>query len=103
MQQQAAASLKKIRYEVRRILLGVPTDPTADVVQFGFRPLADGPVPPASVVSGAWETANGRYYATCLVGPGGAYVPTAGQYTVWLKITDAPEIPYDPVDLLTIT
>lgn len=104
--QQSAESLENIRYEVRATRLGASYDPSSDVVEFGFTPGTDTTVPPASTVDGAWEVigtgANTRYYAVCLVGPGGTTL-TAGEYVVWLRIGDDPQVPYNPVNILTIT
>jgi hypothetical protein len=47
-------------------------------------------------VAGNWITVpnyNYPYMAQCLIGPGGSTAPTTGTYSVWVQITDAPEIP----------
>jgi hypothetical protein len=50
---------------------------------------------PASLTfyAATWDTASSAYYALCLVGPGGTTTLTAGIWTVWVQVTDNPEIP----------
>lgn len=74
---------------------GAVVNPTADAVVMAL-PLAG-----VAPVSGDWKTASWEtdssstptvYYARMIVGPGGtAYA--AGEYDVWVKVTDNPEIP----------
>ena len=76
---------------------GVPYNPTADVVQFAFMP-NDVQVPQVSDwVNGSWETVATNiiypYNARCLVGSSGSTALTAGNYVMYLKITDSPEVP----------
>lgn len=76
---------------------GVAVDPTSDTAVMAF--LA-GAGPPES---GDWKTASWdtdptttppTYQARCLIGPsGGTVTLTAGIWTVWVKVTDSPEIP----------
>jgi hypothetical protein len=40
--------------------------------------------------------------ARCLVGPGGSITLSVGNYRIWVRITDAPEIPIIPTDSLEI-
>ena len=70
------------------------------------------PVPSGPPAGGDWKTASWEtdatttpptYYARCLVGPGGTVPLAPGTYMIWLKITDAPEIPARPVAPITIT
>lgn len=64
-------------------------DPTSDVVEFAFEPTnAD----PTSWTIGSWETINSRYFARCLVGPGGDVTLSVDGYWVWVRVTDNPEI-----------
>lgn len=49
-----------------------------------------------------WETISGRYYARCLVGPGGTVTLAVGNCNVWVKVTDNPEVPIMPAGTLTI-
>jgi hypothetical protein len=73
---------------------GGPVNPTADTVQFAFVPTTSGTVSPASYVTGTWlvPVAN-TYYAACNIGPLGTITLTPGIYTVWVKVTDNPEVP----------
>ena len=104
MIRQAVTSLKYVRYSVTATVNGVPRDPTGDVVQFAF--VAQGVNPTSGDLKAAsWETVTGppsQFVARCLVGPGGTVALTKGRYQVWIKITDAPEIPLDPIGLLEI-
>ncbi len=68
------------------------TDPTGLAVSFAF-PVTDGA--PSSTVSGQWDPTgwvDGRAIAQCLVGPG-ANVLAVGNYDVYVKWTDSPEVP----------
>lgn len=77
------------------------TDPTGDVVQMAF-PTDDNPT---TWYNGSWDPAGAVdkmpgqgsvYLARCLVGPGGGVVTLTAQaapYNVYVKITDAPEVP----------
>ncbi len=107
MYSQSALSLKYVRVPVRVTKNGVAVDPTGDVVQMAF--MAQGAGDPAG---GDWKTASWEtdptttpptYYARCLVGPGGTATLAKGTYLVWVKITDVPEVPADPVAPITIT
>ncbi len=106
MYAQSVLSLKYVRVPVRVRKSGVAVDPTADVVAMAF--MAGGAEP----ASGDWKAATWEtdptttpptYYARCLVGPGGTVTLAKGVWMVWMKITDAPEIPADPVAPITIT
>jgi hypothetical protein len=101
-----STSLQYVGVDVRATLAGVATDPTSDTVKMAF-------VAPAAIPnSGDWNSATwstdstGKtpiYTAFCLIGPGGTIALTAGTYAVFVKVTDAPEIPVLPVaGLLTI-
>lgn len=69
-------------------------DPTATTVVMAFT--LDG-AEPSSWQTASWETDADTdpdtYYARCLIGPGGTITLTEGSYTVWVKVTDSPEIP----------
>lgn len=107
MPRQSALSTEYLRYTVKAKLLGVDYNPTADSVQFAFPAAGVAPVT-GDWKAGSWETLptqlNGTYYvAKCLVGPtGGVIALPAGDYNVYLKITDAPEVPVRLVDTLTV-
>lgn len=86
---------------------GVPYNPTSDTVQFAFMPTAVQQPVTADWVNGAWETVPTNfiypYNAKCLVGPTGSTALTTGDYVVYLKITDNPEIPVRACAQLTIS
>jgi hypothetical protein len=81
---------------------GAPYDPTADVVAFAF---VNGNAYPATWYTGSWQTTvQGNYLAQCLIGPVGGVVALApATYTVWVKITDDPEVPVLSTGSLQIT
>lgn len=70
-------------------------DPTGDTVTAAF--VATGLPGASDWKTGSWQTvtANGvtSYYARCLVGPGGAFIPVAALYKMFIKVTDSPEVP----------
>lgn len=93
---QSAASLEYVRVPVAARSAGVAVDPTGDTVVMAFLAGAGAPE------SGDWKTASWdtdsstyppTYRAQCLVGPAGAVTLTAGVYSVWVKVTDSPEVP----------
>lgn len=92
----SSASLQYLSVPVQSFKAGAAYNPTSDAVQFAFL-LGFGSTPTAGQwVNGSWITQpnyNYPYAAQCLVGSGGATALTVGVYTVWLKITDNPEIP----------
>lgn len=80
-------------------------NPTTDTVQMAFTTQGVNPQP-SDWKTATWNTtvtlgAN-QYMAQCLVGPGGTVQLAAGSYQYWVKITDNPEVPELPVDLITI-
>lgn len=91
------ASTEYIRVPMASERSGAPYDPTGDTVQMAF---LTGAGPPES---GDWKTASWdtdsttyppTYRAQCLIGPaGGTVTLTAGVYSVWVKVTDSPEVP----------
>ena len=86
----STASLEYVRVPVTASKSGVAYDPTADAVAMAFQAT---PAAPSLFYNGAWETTGTAFYALCLVGPGGVVQLSPGTWYVWVKITDAPEIP----------
>ena len=89
-------TLEYVRVRVVAKKLGAVVDPTGDTVAIAFTN------PGAVPVSGDWKTAAWEtdtstaphtYWAVCLVGTGGAVTLTEGEYSVFVKITDSPEVP----------
>jgi hypothetical protein len=72
---------------------GLTYNPTADTAEIAF--VGPGVTPaPGDWHAGTWETAGtGVYYARLLVGPVGGLVLATGAYTMWIRITDNPEVP----------
>lgn len=79
-------------------------DPTSFPVEAAFP--AD-EVEPAGGdwVSASWETpeVGPRYFARCLVGPGGTITLSNGTYDAWIRITTGTEVVIKKVGVLIIT
>lgn len=72
---------------------GTTVNPTADLVEFAFLPVGDTPDGTATWVAGAWFAGTGAgYFAEILIGPAGVVTLPVGQYAVWLRIHDNPEV-----------
>lgn len=100
----SSLSTEYVQVPVAATAAGVAINPTTDVVQFAF--MATGSPGTTDWKLGSWQTiAPNTYLAQCLVGPGSGGVPlTAGTtYSIWIKVTDNPEVPVRQVGLLKIT
>jgi hypothetical protein len=77
--------------------VGLPYNPTGDVVKFAFMPTATQVPVTGDWVAGAWDTNTTNvlypYAAKCLVGPTGTVTLGIGSYIIYIQITDNPEIP----------
>jgi hypothetical protein len=71
---------------------GTSYNPTGDVVEVAFKTPGVDPAGP-DWHAASWETAGTAYYARLLVGPVGGLVLAVGTYRMWIRITDAPEVP----------
>jgi hypothetical protein len=98
-------STQYVQVPVDTTFNGTPFNPTGDPVAMAFMPSP----PDANPGSGDWKTAvwqtlpNGVYAVRLLIGPGtGGLVLTVGNYNIWLRITDNPEIPTQNVGILRI-
>lgn len=101
----STTSLEYVRVQVDAIKNGAVYDPTTDVVAFAFLDRGKGnDLSGASWLVGSWETSPaGTHYARCLIGPGGGVATlAAGAYSVWVKISDSPEIPIKKSGALTV-
>lgn len=85
-------------------------NPTSDVVKFAFMPIPGGGTSSNPGLSdwhnGSWSTpSTGVYVAQILVGPanGGVVLAGVGTYTIWISISDNPEVPVDVVGVLQLT
>jgi hypothetical protein len=95
-------STEYVQVQVSFTVAGVSTSPTGDQVQMAF--MKGGAIPGNSDWhSAVWEAAGSTYYAQCLVGPASGVVLAPGTYSVWLKVTDSPEVPVRSPAQLTIT
>lgn len=75
----------------------VTSDVTLDAQTVEFAILTAAPVDGTTWTAGAWTgTAGTTRIARILVGPGGTLDPGVGSYTVFVRVTDTPEIPAIP-------
>jgi hypothetical protein len=97
----ANIALSSLSLEKISVAVTATANPTGDTVQMA---VALNYTNPVTWVAATWVTVAGVYYATVLIGPGstlGALAP--GIYSVWVKITDNPEIPVKrALDTITI-
>ena len=86
------------------IVTAIGGNPTTDVVAMAFTTGAD--PQPGDWKTASWDTTtalgSNQYLAQCLVGPGGTVQLAVGQYSIWVKVTDNPEIPILPAGQLGI-
>lgn len=92
----AAENLQYVPSEVVLRDSGAVPNLSTDVVQMAF------PAQGVKPIAGDWKAASwetdatatpSRYFARCLVGPGGAVTLAAGIFDVWVKVTHSPELP----------
>ncbi|MEU5043161.1 hypothetical protein [Streptomyces griseorubiginosus] len=107
MQRIDRSSREYAQASVRASVQGEPYNPTADAVEFAFTAVTAKPTT-GDWKTGSWDGTQPRppgnaYIAHCLVGPGGTVELPAGTYTMWIRITDNPEIPVIPFGRLQIT
>jgi hypothetical protein len=87
----SSMSSEYIQVPVMAQIGGQPYNPTNDSIYFSFVQGYYGN--PSVWILGSWSTTvQGTYLAQCLIGQAGN-VLQPGTYTVWLKITDSPEVP----------
>jgi hypothetical protein len=94
-----------VQVPVQAIQDGSAYDPTSDVVALAFMTSWALPTSP-DWHTGSWtgSTAPGIFLAQVLVGPeNGGVSLSQGTYTVWLKVTDDPEVPVINSGTLVIT
>lgn len=80
---------------------GALLSPSADPVQFAFTTVLADPLG-GDWVTASWRSGGPPYVAQCMVGPAG-HVLGKGDYRVWVKITDSPEIPALRVGFLRVS
>ena len=95
-------STEYVQVQVTFTVDGVSANPTGDAVQMAF--MQGGAIPAnTDWHSATWHTSGSTYFAQCLVGPAnGGISLNPGNYNVWLKVTDSPEIPVWSPDRLAI-
>jgi hypothetical protein len=97
-----ATSTEFLHVPVTTTVNGAPYDPTSDTVQMAF--MATGVPASSDWHPSTWETVGSTHNAICLIGPAGGGIPLApGTYTVYVRVTDNPEIPVKQAGYLTIT
>lgn len=98
-------STQFVQVPVSATAAGSPYDPRPDAVAFAFKPPGGGNPSDTDWHAGSWTiAAPGSYLAQCLIGPASnAVALLANTYTIWVKITDSPEIPVASVGLLEIS
>jgi hypothetical protein len=93
----SALSTEYVKVRVSSTLKGAIYNPTSDQVQMAFLTSQTATPQNSDWVTGSWETAANpqatRFYARVLVGPYGNVALSKGTYYVWVRVTDAPEIP----------
>lgn len=92
----------RVAVDAGRTATGAAIDPTSLAVAMAFK--ASGLPADADWQPAVWSTQQGRYFAACLIGPGGApaLALAVGRYDVYLRLTDNPEVPVRRVDALQI-
>lgn len=99
----STVSKEYIKVPVAYTVAGVVSDPTALVVELAF-PLKDVDPVTGDWKTGSWESANARYWARLLVGPGSTFGALArGDYDVWVRVTATPEVPAMKAGRLQVT
>src|ERR1700756_4576062 len=100
------SSLAYLKTRIHATVDGVVIDPTGDVVKIALIPGVDSPAP-SDLKTASWETDSSTtpvtYRARILVGPGSSIVPIAGPHTMWVQVTDSPEIPLIPCGIVVVT
>lgn len=94
--QISSLSTEYVGIPVQSTTAGTTHDPTSDAVSFAFVTGYGSAPTSGQWVTGSWAYTNNPLYpyvARCLIGPTGATALTDGNYVVWLKITDSPEVP----------
>lgn len=90
-------STQYVLVPVQATQVGLPYNPSGDTVRFAFMPQATQVPGSSDWVAAAWDVNTTSvlfpYSAKCLVGPAGTITLGLGTYYMYLKITDAPEIP----------
>ena len=91
---QSVLSTEMISVEVIFTVNGVPADPRGDAVTFAFKPPGQAPAS-GDWIAGSWDPDGPPYLAQIVTGPapGAAAVLPGGVWSIWLKVTDNPEIP----------
>lgn len=100
-------STEYVPVQVTATKAGQVYNPTGDSVYFNYvTPATSEPTtsaPGTGWYPGVWTTAGTQYIAQGLVGPnnGGASL-AVGTYSIWVQVTDNPEIPIRKAGTLTV-
>lgn len=105
MLELSTASTEYLRVPISAREAGAPVDPTADTVNLAFT--TGGTPGEDDWRAGSWETDPttdpDTHYARCLIGPAGTGTLAVGQWTIWVRIDDNPEMIVRRVGLLRVT
>ena len=96
-------SEEPVTVPVNAMLNGTIYNPTGDTIQFAFT-TGYGSTP-SSWAAAVWDSSlvQGIWYnAQCLVGGTAGTALTAATYTVWVRVTDAAEVPVRQAGTITI-
>lgn len=96
-----SGSVQYVEVPVSFQVAGAPVSPIADVVALAFPVAGVNPIA-GDWVTGSWESGGPPYVARVLVGTGGK-VLTPGNYDVWVRVTDSPEVPAMKAGFLKVT
>jgi len=101
-----STSLERVQAGVEADSDGLPYDPTGATVAFAFLTSNLDKPEAGDWKAGTWDvTRIGTHVAEALVGTGGVVALAAGNYYVWIKITDATagETPAEQLAKLIVT
>ena len=96
-----ATSVDYVSVPVVPRVKGELVDPTGDTVEMAFIPTSQVEPQESDWHAASWSTvgqdAGVQYLANCLVGPGAVELD-AGVYSVFVRVTDSPEVPVVKTD-----
>lgn len=78
---------------------GQELDTAVATVEFSFTKSGE----PATWHAGDWQQVSQNVFARILVGTGGTVALADGDYTVWLKVTQTPEVVVKPAGRLLVS
>jgi len=94
-----AQSLEYLPIRVKATRLGGDYDPSVDPVEVALPEIN---VAPSTWKVATWQSYDGKHYANVLVGTGGDFALAVGDYDIFVRITDSPEVPVLRAGMLRI-